>query len=277
MRLPDFSEHNGLNWLRQQMEADLMPWESGRNWNPISIDGILGTTGVDIPLDEIETAADGTLEYEGRKVVVYIRDQSVDYQPYKFHVANCDKLQSMREEGRDKRYVVSTRTNGTFTINSFKNGRLVKKGDEDELHVCKYCLRRLNYKGYRGCRYAEQNRIMTSFNLKEFFEMYVSQITKVPTETDTSAPLNDYTSDWDEVSRRYKDKMGWRCEACSIILREMPEFLDAHHIDGLRNNNRDENICALCVGCHAEQPQHQLIESTPRYRIYQQWCDSQSQ
>ena len=75
MNLPDFSKHVGLNQLRQNMGAELISWNSGGDWKSINIDEILITTGMDIPSDKIEYADDGTLEYEGRKVVVYIRDQ----------------------------------------------------------------------------------------------------------------------------------------------------------------------------------------------------------
>ena len=76
MKLPDFSKHVGLNQLRQQMGAGLISWRSGGDWKPIDIDELLVEDGIDILPDEIEYAPDGTLEYEGRKVIVYIRDQS---------------------------------------------------------------------------------------------------------------------------------------------------------------------------------------------------------
>ena len=65
MKLPDFSENNGLNELRQQMGAELISWRSGGNWDPIDI--VLGGEGKEIPPEEIEYAPDGTLGYEGRK------------------------------------------------------------------------------------------------------------------------------------------------------------------------------------------------------------------
>ena len=108
MKLPDFSKYVRLNQLRQQMGAELISWNSGGDWDPIDIDGLLVTTGIDIPPDEIEYAPDGTLEYEGRKVVVYIRDQYVldsyklvdpdelvdPEQLCKFHVADCPTLRT---------------------------------------------------------------------------------------------------------------------------------------------------------------------------------------
>lgn len=174
MRLPDFSDHVGLDQLRQQMRAELTPWRSGGDWEPIDIDGMLVTiglvtTGIDIRLDEIEYASDGTLEYEGQKVVVYIRDQHIRY-PYKFHVADCWALSEAKSQGRyDSRYVVTTRRDGRFTVN-FLGG---ERGVERRLDVCRCCLDRLNYRGYSDeeTQQAEQDEIMESFDLNEFFSL----------------------------------------------------------------------------------------------------------
>ena len=76
MNLPDFSKHVGLNQLRQNMGAELISWNSGEEWNSINIDKVLVTTGIEITPDKIEPADDGTLEYAGQKLVVYIRHPS---------------------------------------------------------------------------------------------------------------------------------------------------------------------------------------------------------
>ena len=289
MRLPDFSRHVGLNELRQQMGTELISWNSGGNWDPIDIDGLLITTGIDIPPDEIEYAPDGTLEYEGRKVVVYIRDQYVldsyklvdpnelvdPEQLCKFHVADCPTLKTMKSQNKFDRYVVATRTDGKFIVNFLTGGRIHGKGErvERRLYVCKNCLNKLNYRKYRNYRPSKKEEIREFFDLNKFFEMYGSQITRKPTSTDITAPVNEYSSDWDQISRHYKEKVGWRCEECNIDLREGKEFLDVHHINGLKNDNREENHCALCLHCHAEQFQHQRIRYSPRYKKFSRWLD----
>ena len=287
MRLPDFSRHVGLNELRQQMGAELISWNSGGNWDPIDIDGLLITTGIDIPPDEIEYAPDGTLEYKGRKVVVYIRDQYhrdqyaldayelIDPEHLcKFHVADCQTLSQMRRQGRYDRYVVATRRDGNFTVNFLDGGRLIKEGVECRLYVCKNCLNKLDYKNYRNKR-TQQGEIRESFDLREFFERYDSKITKEPRHTETSAPVNEYSSDWPQISHCYKEKVGWKCEKCGTDLGEGKEFLHAHHINAQKNDNREQNLRALCIHCHAEMPQHQHLKSDSKYRAYLRWLDRQ--
>jgi hypothetical protein len=290
MKLPDFSKHVGLNQLRQQMGTELIPWESGGNWDPIDIDGLLVTTGIDIPPEEIEYAPDGTLEYNGRKVVVYIRDQymfdsyeSVNpaewvdpEQLCRFHVSDCPTLKTMRSQNRYDRYVVATRTDGQFIVNFLVEGRIHDRGErvERRLYVCKNCLNKLDYKNYRNRR-TQRDEIRDSFDLNEFFEMYNSRIAIEPTGTDITAPVNQYPPNWDRISRNYRETMRWRCEGCDIDLTDRREFLEVHHINGLRNNNREENLCALCISCHAEQFQHQHIRSNSRYQAFLQWRNQQ--
>ena len=289
MKLPDFSEDKKLNELLQLMGAELVPWQSG-------IDGILVTTGIEIPQAEIKYAPDGTLEYEGRKVVVYIRDHLVfdsyelvdpdelidPEQLRRFHVANCLTLKQMRSQKQmgvesryETKYVVATRTDGKFIVNFVVGDRVHEKGEKVErrLYVCKHCLNTLDYKRYRN-RKTQQDEIREFFDLNEFFEMYGSQITNKPTGTDLTAPVNTYSLDWNQkISPDYKEKMGWKCEKCNADLVERKECLHTHHLNAQKSDNREENLCALCIRCHAEMPGHQHLKSSSKYRECLQWLD----
>ena len=271
MNLPDFSKHVGLNQLRQNMEAGLISWNSGEEWNSINIDKILVTTGIEITPDKIEYATDGTLEYGGRKVVVYIRDQSVPgdatrEQLSRFHVADCDKLQEMKKLDRYEKYVVTYRRDGKFIVNYPDKEKEVER----RLYVCKYCLGRLNYNGYRRRGYSGRDAIRDYFDLRAFFEKYDSQITRVPTHTDITAPVNTYSPNWEQISYRYKETRNWECEECGVNLREKRKFLHVHHINGQKHDNNNKNLLSLCIRCHANKPQHHQIRSDPDYWEYMQ-------
>lgn len=275
MKLPDFKVHNEFNSLRTQMNARLVDWSEGGLWNSIDIDEILETTGHDISPEELAVARDGTLEYKGRKVVVYIRDQLVQYRPYKFHVADCKTLTQMKLNNRYDRYVVSNRTDGTFTTNSTEHGRIVEKDVDEKLSICWNCMIRLNYKGFTNSNQQTKNQILNSFNLGEFFEKYPSQIKVEPTHTNVTAPVNVYAANWDVVSRRYKERVIWRCEQCQVSLRDKREFLHVHHIDGNKNNNIRENLQALCIACHASLPYHDHLIRKSEFDAYLNWLHTQ--
>lgn len=271
MRLPDFIQHDSFNLLRRRMNAQLVDWSESGVWNSIDIDEILVTTGHDISPEELTVARDGTLEYKGRKVVVYIRDQRIQYQPYKFHVADCKKLTEMRENDRYHRYVVSNRTNGTFTVNSYDQVRIVEKDTTKKMSICRYCLIRLDYNGYANRNDQTRTRILESFELDHFFKKYPSQIRFVPTHTNVTAPADDYTVNWDSISRRYRESKHWRCEKCHVSLHENREFLHVHHRDGNKNNNYSENLQALCIACHANLPYHQHLVHESEFTEFMNW------
>ena len=183
----------------------------------------------------------------------------------------------MKSQNKFDRYVVATRTDGKFIVNFLMGGRIHGKGErvERRLYVCKNCLNKLNYRKYRNYRPSKKEEIREFFDLNKFFEMYGSQITRKPTSTDITAPVNEYSSDWDQISRHYKEKVGWRCKECGIDLGERKEFLEVHHTNRSKYDNSEENLRALCISCHAEQFQHQHIKSGSKYKEFSRWRDQQ--
>lgn len=225
-------------------------------------EGIVSST-----LDDVEVAPDGTLSYEGRKIIVYIRDQYIYYVgQYKFHIANCGTIKSMKNAGRyENRYVRSTREDGKFWVNDKSTG----KTKLVDLLVCINCLRVLNYKGYNHKGYSDQETIIREFSPKDFFEIYdkkpVPKPLPEPTNTDLDAFTNEYSHNWETISRTYRESVGWKCkeEKCRIFLgnEKARKFLHVHHIDGNKSDNHSDNLRALCLHCHDNQFGHSFPEN----------------
>ena len=55
----------------------------------------------------------------------------------------------------------------------------------------------------------------------------------------------------------------------------MQRYLHVHHINGLKYENNDENLKAVCVHCHALEPSHGHVTAMRQYRefepIWQRW------
>lgn len=126
-------------------------------------------------LDEqdVEVGTDFTLKYNGKRVVFHILDVK-SYQGNttlpKFHIAECGAREMMRTKNKDSRYVATTRSDGRFELR-VDGGRMVLA----PLPVCKRCLEKLDWAGYsRASSPAAKNRIVDSFNLKDYFAKYKS-------------------------------------------------------------------------------------------------------
>jgi len=269
MKLIDFSKDSKLNNLREKMNAELFAYDSNFVWKKTEFSAELDEYGeVEIPFELLTIEDDKTITLAGRRVLVYIRDQHVRYYPYKFHIANCATLVDYQNSGRFEKYVASVRTDGTFRINIlYENGTVVKDKYED-LDVCKNCLSALNYKGVNQS-IKRKRKVFESFDLDEFFQLYNRQNITIPKKTAVTAPINTYPEkEWSKISLEYRKLKNFTCEECFLDLRFDPKLLEVHHINGLKNQSGYENLKALCIRCHANQPGHGHLFATSNYREF---------
>lgn len=266
MKLPDFTRDPNLIALKRKMglDADAM--------GPFPPQ--LPNGGIDVQINEIVPHKDGTLTYKNLRVIVYIRDVKTYGQNFnepRFHVAECTTLGWMKTHQKfEFKYVVTTREDGNFLINHIRNHGHTSKWTK--LRVCQNCLDRLAFDKFSHNLSKSQKRaIVTQFTIPRFFEKYPrSLLSEHPAYDAETAPINNYTSYWDKISARIRSKRGWKCARCSRDLSapHNQKHLHVHHINGLKYDNRDENLKVLCIGCHAEQPQHAHLKSTPDYQEF---------
>ena len=78
-----------------------------------------------------------------------------------------------------------------------------------------------------------------------------------------SEPPN-YPDSWEKTSLHYREQKEWQCEMCKLSLHQHKYYLHTHHIYGTRY----DNLMALCIGCHSEQPgiNHLLLKETSDYQ-----------
>jgi len=282
MKLPDFLGFSPFNQLRQSMGATSL----GRFSLVVSVSSttyeetkLLESSGVEIDsLDSIDELEDGTLAFKDTRVLLYIRDVNVLSGRYsqtktlpKFHVSWCSTLKKMKANRRFDRYVLSTRTDGVFEIRKTGKYSTSTVVSNESLDVCKNCLDKLSYQGYRNGPGRDNNQeIFKRFSLKDFFWVYPkSPLNSKPKTryTSVTAPTDVYPDDFSAISIRYREQVGWVCEECGFNLsrKSMRRFLHTHHRSGRKHDNNESNLMALCIMCHANQPDHGQLKSTPDY------------
>ena len=214
--------------------------------------------GKEVDMSMIDTE-NGLISYEGRQVLLYIQDHGRNVQDAledgskgrKFHVAYCRTLEDMHIKGRYERYVATNDLSGSFYITGVHWERGTSIEGTTSLRVCKNCLMKLNYQGYRHDRV----KVFSAFDLEIFFDTYSSLFPHLPMRRAGEFDAH-YTRDWGEIAARHKTWISFTCENCSVDLTNHGHLLHVHHVDGVKTNNLRPNLKALCADCHRKQPHH---------------------
>lgn len=270
IKLPDFLAWPSLNRLRDRMGAPLVErfgaQQAGAS-DRVSLRERLEQTGLDVTSDQIEVLADGTLAYQGYRVLVYIRDvNNAAYLP-RYHLAHCQTLETMYRNRRAERYVVANSDSGLFHVNIKDEGR----AGPMRLDVCQNCLDHIGWQGFSSqLPRADRLARVGQFALKDFFTQYPRDLhARTPRHSAETAPRNEYAPDWADISKRTRDQRGYRCQKCGITLANADSHLmHVHHRNGLKYDNAPGNLEVLCIGCHADEPMHGHLKDQDAYRAF---------
>lgn len=278
MKLPNFRLNALMNALRAQM--GIAPDQFGSFAvqvapGRLTVDELRKLTtgdGIDIDFTELTILPDGTLAYKDSRVLLYIRDHHVynDRPPEpRYHFYNCRTLVHMRDVKRIDKYVVATEATGSFRIIIVERNQ--SRSEYHNLKVCQNCLSEVSFDGFSLDQpIAQRQTYVAQFVPQKFFEKYPrSLVSSVGIGSAATAPLNDYPENWGKISRAARAAANWTCPQCKLILQvHRRKYLQVHHVNGVRSDNEPHNLQVLCLGCHAEEPQHHHLKNHPDYRRF---------
>ncbi|MCY4552794.1 MAG: hypothetical protein OXC79_03895 [Candidatus Poribacteria bacterium] len=229
-----FSE---LEALRAKMDAQSEP----------DLDILMRSIGVPVTKDKFEID-DGIPIVQNRKSVLYIQEPknfkgSVSLP--KYHILHCSTLKEMQEKGQYHRYHAASPTDGKFRLKLSSTSTL----SSHELVLCRFCL----------------NELRSRFG----WDIFPEKPEDFPL-ADWLEPFFNYSSgEWQKRSQKCREKANWKCEQCRIDLNNDRRFLVAHHKWGTRFND-PQDLMALCIRCHAEQPGggHITLKYKPDYQEF---------
>ena len=221
--------------------------------------------GIEVNFRDIDFDT-GLASYQGRQVLLYIKDHGAGDRIYstiqdgskgnKYHIADCKTLADMRRKGRFDRYVITNKVDGVFRI----SGRDTRSNEliegEAKLSVCQNCLESINYKRFSSLpsRNARQN-FVSKFSLADFFDTYSSFFKFMPSGI-AERSSNTYSDNWDVISIKIREQVNYQCQQCGLDLSFNKRLLHVHHVNGVKSDNSEMNLRALCCDCHRKQPNH---------------------
>lgn len=201
----------------------------------------------------------GLLIIDNRPVFAYIPDHF--YKNFfdnpgelrRVHFAVCRTLQQMKSKGKWDKYRITNRDDDLYPIDTAGH----PKRRNVRLYPCKNCLKKVRYKcfSYRHMSSQQQNEIVESFSAKEARDLLWQQFDIFKDLKSAQMPTG-YAVNHKKISRAYRANKNFTCEKCGVNLKHKQECIDTHHISGVKNDNRYENLQCLCKLCHAKEHPH---------------------
>ena len=270
MNINDSGISETLKKIRERIGGEPVDWIP-KMWGQIDEE-----TGPDYPLDRLFSESGLLIKY-GQPVFVYIRDHTVGG-PFldakgrrKIHFAVCRTLIEMSQKGRFNRYKITNRSDDQYLIDVQDGWGGRSKEETVTLYPCQNCLETVGYKCFRRTLPRRTlNEIVVNFKAKEAldllsqqFEIFRKQMSDVKPATQPTG----YPANWKKIADRIKKVRGYICEKCHVDLSRNKRLLDAHHIDGEKQNVFPENIRVLCKICHSEEHPHYPVSFLDREQI----------
>lgn len=218
---------------------------------------------------ELEFSRGDAIRLKGRAVVAYLRRRKLDDKGEPLvpvvHFTCCKTIQ----DNPNKFYCTSfdKSNKGEFWIDAIDDERVVieDKSGLKTLKACQNCLSDL-------CaipRYDKKlEELSSNFDFNGFLDSDYLLNPRIWHSIDNT---NLKSGEWKAISKEIRSQANWVCDSCKVSFEreELRPFLHTHHINNNSAFNHAVNLRALCIECHAEQPNHgHMKENNLQYKTY---------
>ena len=175
-----------------------------------------------------------------RQIFLYKRNYHLArYGKPRFHIRKCQTIQDFINSGTFKSEYRRANTEPVLVKDMDSNMREVEVRN---LPLCKYCM---------NMALGEYSRSMTSADFVKILQQADDSYEKAPDNIEVD--ILGYTKDWAEISLAYRELHEYTCEKCGLRITNPfdQRFMQTHHRNGNKTDNRQSNLQCLCIRCHA--------------------------
>jgi hypothetical protein len=181
------------------------------------------------------------LKVNGNELIGYMYIKNADVNRWglpKFHVSNCQTIIQQRNQNNFHGHYFWSNSNVVDVRQ--RNSDFIH--EKVKLELCGYCREQINVIDYN--------------NTEGFFDLLDIQETEPIENIETD--IFGYTKDWQQISRKFRIKNDFTCDVCKIKIENKfdQRFIQVHHRNGNKLNNKIDNLQCLCTLCHANIDNH---------------------